>query len=69
MTQVDRITEYLKKYKTITPLDAYLDLGIMRLSARIQELKAKGVQIESKMITCLNRRGEKVSVKEYRLEQ
>lgn len=41
MTQTERIYEYLKEYGSITALEALRDLGIMRLGARIFELRAE----------------------------
>lgn len=40
----------------ITPMDAFRDLGITKLSTRIGEMKKQGVQIESKMIQGRNSR-------------
>ena len=39
MTQNERVHEYLKKHGSITTKDAYEQLGVTRLSARIFELK------------------------------
>jgi hypothetical protein len=42
-----------------------VELGETRLSARIFELKKKGVNISSENISVKNRYGEKRSVKKY----
>ena len=34
--QVDRILDYMRRYGSITTLDAMLDLGILRLASRIR---------------------------------
>lgn len=39
MTKKDMILNHLKKYKTITPKEAYFEYGAMRLSAVIFELR------------------------------
>lgn len=60
MTQNERIHEYLKKHGSITTKDAYEQLGVPRLSARIYELKEQGVMIEKKAEKSRNRFGETV---------
>ena len=45
-SQEDKIIEYLKTGKSITPLDALKLFGCMRLGARIFDLKRKGYRIE-----------------------
>lgn len=66
MTQNERIIEYLNNYGSITPLEAFADLGVMRLAARIDELIKSGYPIEKKMETAKNRFGESVSYMRYR---
>jgi hypothetical protein len=46
---------YLKEFGSISQLDAFRDLGIMRLGARIWELKDKGYDIKTEMRTAKNR--------------
>lgn len=41
MTKKDMVLNHLKKYKNITPKEAYSDYGAMRLSAIIFELRKK----------------------------
>ena len=60
MTQNERIYEYMKKHGSITTKDAYEQLGVTRLSARIFELKEQGVKIEKKSEKSRNRFGETV---------
>ena len=55
-----RIIEYMKKHKGITSQDAFKDLGITRLSARIAELREMGYDIDTLMIDGTNRYGEDV---------
>ena len=42
MTQHDRILRHLYDYGTISTLEGMTEYGIMRLSARISELKDRG---------------------------
>lgn len=44
-----QVAKHLKRYKTITPFKLH-DYGIMRLSARIFQLKKIGIPIKSELI-------------------
>jgi hypothetical protein len=60
------IIDYLKKYKSITPLEAIRDFGVYRLSARIKDLKDRyGYKIKSEMIAVETRNGGKTYVAKY----
>ena len=48
MNRADRVYEYMKRYGSITPLDALRDLGYMRLAAAIFELKRNGCAVHTK---------------------
>jgi len=39
MTQHEMILDYVKTFGSITPMDAFMDLGITKLSTRIGELE------------------------------
>ena len=56
-TQNRKVLEYLKTKGSITSLDAVYDLGITRLSGRIQELRNYGFNIETVMEKNVNSRG------------
>ncbi len=60
-----RTYDYMKKHKGITTLQANTELGETRLSARIFELKDKGVYILDEWVQCKNRYGESCLVKKY----
>ena len=68
-TQCDRILQYMHDFGSINPVQAMSDLGVMRLAARISDLKDEGHAITRKMVTKKNRYGESVSFAEYRLEE
>ena len=68
-TQCDRILQYMHDFGSINPVQAMSDLGVMRLAARISDLKEEGHNISAKRVKKKNRYGEPVSFAEYRLEE
>lgn len=56
MTKKEMILEHLKKYKTITPKEAYFEYGSMRLGAVIFELR-KDYKIDTNLIDVPTRFG------------
>ena len=42
MSQAERVLQYLEDGNTITTLNAFKELGITRLAARVHELKRDG---------------------------
>ena len=67
MTQEQRVLEYMRAHKGITTLEAYRDLGVTRLSARIYDLRDSGHTIATERIFVLNRFGEQVCVTRYKV--
>lgn len=67
-TQADRVLDYIKEFGSITTLEAFRDLGVTRLSARIFELRARDINIESKTISSKNRFGENCWYSKYYLK-
>jgi len=67
--QCDRIIEYIKDFGSITTLEAFTELGVVRLGARISELRKNGVKIEDKPETVKNRYGEKCHIKRYYIKE
>lgn len=68
VTQGMKILKYMHDYGSITPVEAFRDLGVMRLGARIYDLEQEGVKIVHERESSKNRMGEKVSYSRYRLE-
>ena len=62
--QIDRILAWFEKGKTLTPLQALVKFGTMRLAAYVYELKKRGWTIETEMIRVGK---EKKMVARYRL--
>lgn len=60
-----KILRYMNKYGAITPKEAYIHCGTMRLSARIYELRDDGYDISTQMIY----RKDGTRYAQYRLEK
>ena len=58
MSQHEAILKYLKKNKTITPMEAFWSLGITKLSTRVGELSRAGYVFKKERIKVKTRRGE-----------
>lgn len=69
MTQSERILRHLRDVGEIDPMTAIRDYGIMRLGARIFDLKKKGYLIKTELKTGKNRYGEDTHWAVYRLEE
>lgn len=65
MTQAEMIVEYIDKFGSITSRDAFNDLGVTRLSARVADLKREGYAFEEEWESSKNRFGETVSYKRF----
>jgi hypothetical protein len=60
-----RVYDFMQEHGSITTLQANKELGETRLSARIYELKEKGVKIEYEWLNVKNRFKEARRVKKY----
>lgn len=68
MTQHQRIKKYLADFGSITPMQAFRDLGITKLSTRIGEMERAGmVRTRHTMEDGRNRYGEKTRFAKYTL--
>lgn len=66
-TQCEKILKYIRDFGSISSWQAYADLGITQLAARIWQLKERGYVFSKRRITAKNRYGEKTHYDEYRL--
>lgn len=69
MTQCEMIKKHLEQCGSITPGLALEEYGCFRLSARIADLKARGMNIITESEVRKNRFGKKVRYARYRYEQ
>lgn len=67
ITQKDRIINYIRQFGSISSWEAYSDLGITQLGARIDQLKKEGYEFKSEWVSNTNRFGEKTEYKRYYL--
>ncbi len=67
ITQKDRILQYIREFKSISSWEAYADLGITQLGARIDQLKKEGYEFKTEWESSTNRYGDKTEYKRYYL--
>lgn len=67
MTQGEQIIAYMQRYGSITPLEAFRDLGITKLATRISEMTRGGMKIHKEYIQDKNRFGKTVYYMRYSL--
>lgn len=65
LNQYDMVLAYLRKFGSITPIDAYREFAVMRLGAIIYELRKDGYNIQTEYTTSKNRFGSKVTYATY----
>lgn len=63
------VLNHLRTHGSITPLEAVTQYGIMRLGARVYDLRDDGIPIKTTMETSLNRYGIPVRYARYSLEE
>jgi hypothetical protein len=67
MSQPERLENYLSTRQSITPLQAWSELGIYRLASCVHILKKKGRKINVELVKVSNQFGESCRVAQYRL--
>jgi len=68
MTQNEMVLSWLKK-TTIGPMEAIRELGIMRLAARIKDLRDDGHRIDMHWDYVTDRHGQERRVARYTLKE
>ena len=68
ITQNEMVLSYLKRNGKITDVQAFEELAIRRLGARIFELRSAGYSIRTEYVTKPNRYGVKTTFASYVLE-
>jgi len=67
MKQTERVLRHMQQVGPITAMDAVREYGIMRLAARIYDLRRQGYQIVSDDDSGANREGKSANWTSYRL--
>ena len=67
ISQKQRIINYIREFGSITSYEAYSDLGITQLGARIDQLKKEGYEFKTEWESNTNRFGERTDYKRYYL--
>ena len=70
MTQKQRVINYIKRFGSISPMEAFFDLGITKLATVLSDIRLKDhIQVYSYMETATNRFGEPTCYKRYFLSE
>ena len=67
-TQKELILRYIKDFGSITPMEAFADLSITKLSTRISEMKKDGLRFKTETVKKKNRYGKTICFAKYSLE-
>lgn len=65
MKQSERIVNYIERYGSITPMEAFADLGITKLATRVSEMRKDGWEFDQELVKTKNRFGENVHYMKY----
>ena len=65
MTQKEAILQYIADFGSITPMQAFSDLGITKLATRISEMRKNGMTFKIETVSVKNRYGKTVSYAKY----
>lgn len=63
--QSQRIINYIDEFGSITPMEAFTDLGITKLATRVSEMRKEGIKFKKERVQTKNRFGEEVSFMKY----
>jgi hypothetical protein len=65
MTQREAIIDYITEFGSITPMEAFSDLGITKLATRISEMRKDGIRFKIETVGTKNRYGKVVYFAKY----
>lgn len=69
MNQTKAVLNWLMTGESISSMEAFAELGVTRLSAKIFNLRKRGYNIVSEQAYTINRYGSTVRFVRYRLEE
>jgi 3'-phosphoadenosine 5'-phosphosulfate sulfotransferase len=67
MTQREEILNYIREFGSITPMEAYSELGITKLATRVSEMRRDGIAFKIETVRRKNRNGRAVHFARYSL--
>ena len=67
MTQREEIIAYIKEFGSITPMEAFYELGITKLATRVSEMRKNGVAFKIETVKHKGKRGKIVRYARYSL--
>lgn len=65
MNQKEAVLKYIEDFGSITPLEAFANLGITKLATRISEMRKDGMQFQIDTVKSKNRYGKTVCFAKY----
>jgi hypothetical protein len=69
MTQREAIINYINDFGSITPMQAFSDLGITKLDTRVSEMKKDGIILKHEIIKGKNRYGRPMHYMKYSFQE
>ena len=69
MTQGERIIDYIERFGSISPMEAFRDLGITKLATRISEMRRNGIEFDQEYNEVKNRFGDTCHYMRYYLRR
>ena len=69
VSQCERIIDYMEKHGSITQLEAYIEIGCVRLPSRIHDLKKRGYAIHREIVRVEKRDGGFAPIARYSLAE
>lgn len=68
-SQKERVLQYIRDYGSISSLEAFRDLGVTRLAARVADLCDDGYDFVRKQESAINRYGDITHFTRYSLRE
>ena len=65
MTQKEMVLKYIADFGSITPMQAFADLGITKLATRISEMRKDGIAFNIQTVKGKNRYGKYIWYARY----
>lgn len=68
-TQCNMVLAHIKEHGSISPIEAENLYGVRRLASRVNDLRRRGHDIASEIVSGVDRRGARVRYAVYRLSK